>query len=311
MFTPLHYVHYKSAIEMVEAELRDSSSTMNLSQPENASSDLFMGPLTDCLLKQETNIVRVVHMTLTLSRTFKSTIVDTIQSLPQHQQVGFVCELLIHLSLQIVLCSMVKLFRGTKKDTTVGEGIFKMGQSRDDRSKRVTLKVDESDIMFALQSDAHAVRRTPISNSNKTRPTDCEVWSTHGYSGGFTVLWFGSGDRWQEMTFTTYLDGFVLDWDRELASWMRKLGFYGGLEVLSVGGANDIVWRGWLVDWWRWERVAAIVGVGWLLVGREDGGGLSRSRSNSLAGRDGGVQVAQIHTLILGLNPVGPVDMKA
>ncbi|KAF9612386.1 hypothetical protein IFM89_039304, partial [Coptis chinensis] len=58
---------------------------------------------------------------------------------------------------------MVKLFRGTKKDTTVGErkltnprlfgmhGIFKMGQSRDDRSKRVTLKVDESDIMFALQ----------------------------------------------------------------------------------------------------------------------------------------------------------------
>ncbi|KAF9623146.1 hypothetical protein IFM89_037727, partial [Coptis chinensis] len=125
--------------------------------------------------------VRVDHMTLALSRTFKSTMVDTIQSLPQHQQ--------------IVLCSMVKLFRGTKKDTTVGElnksyidlsksaqippvgflefsnmcrvlsdqrkltnprlfgrqGIFKMGQSRDDRSKRVTLKVDESDIMFALQ----------------------------------------------------------------------------------------------------------------------------------------------------------------
>ncbi|KAF9619519.1 hypothetical protein IFM89_007267 [Coptis chinensis] len=114
--------------------------------------------------------VRVDHMTLALSRTFKSTIVDTIQSLPQHQQ--------------IVLCSMVKLFRGTKKDTIVGElnrsyidlsksaqippasflkfsnmcrvhndqGIFKMGQSRDDRSKRVTLKVDESDTMFALQA---------------------------------------------------------------------------------------------------------------------------------------------------------------
>ncbi|KAF9598777.1 hypothetical protein IFM89_031445 [Coptis chinensis] len=160
----------RSAIEMVEADLRDSSSTMNLSQPGNASSDLFKAPLTDCLLKQETNIVRVDHMTLALSRTFKSTIVDTIQSLPQHQQ--------------IVLCSMVKLFRGTKKDTTVGElnrsyidlsksaqippagflefsnmcrvlsdqGIFKMGQSRDDRSKRVTLKVDESDIMFALQA---------------------------------------------------------------------------------------------------------------------------------------------------------------
>ncbi|KAF9607784.1 hypothetical protein IFM89_000131, partial [Coptis chinensis] len=109
-------------------------------------------------------------MTLALSRTFKSTIVDTIQSLPQHQQ--------------IVLCSMVKLFRGTKKDTTIRElnrsyidlsksaqippagflefsnmcrvlsltRIFKMGQSWDDRSKRVTLNVDESDIMFALRA---------------------------------------------------------------------------------------------------------------------------------------------------------------
>ncbi|KAF9607786.1 hypothetical protein IFM89_000133 [Coptis chinensis] len=51
MFTPLHSVHCRSAIEMVEAELRDSSSTMNLSHPENASSDLFKPPLTDCLLK--------------------------------------------------------------------------------------------------------------------------------------------------------------------------------------------------------------------------------------------------------------------
>ncbi|PIA61020.1 hypothetical protein AQUCO_00300505v1 [Aquilegia coerulea] len=78
---------------------------------------------------------------------------------------------------------MVKLFRGSKKDTTVQElnrsyielcksshipqagfletsnmcrvlsdqGILKIGQSKDDRSKRVTLKVDEADITFALQ----------------------------------------------------------------------------------------------------------------------------------------------------------------
>ncbi|KAK4856007.1 hypothetical protein QYF36_013206 [Acer negundo] len=108
-------------------------------------------------------------MALALSNTFKSPVVDTIQSLPQHQQ--------------IILCSAVKFFRGGKKDTTVGElnksytdicktsmippvgtmeflsmcrvlndqGLLKLGQSREDKLKRVTLKVDESDVSFALQ----------------------------------------------------------------------------------------------------------------------------------------------------------------
>lgn len=31
------------------------------------------------------------------------------------------------------------------------QGILKVGQSRDDKLKRVTLKADESDITFALQ----------------------------------------------------------------------------------------------------------------------------------------------------------------
>nr|GEZ39305.1 cell division control protein 6 homolog B-like isoform X1 [Tanacetum cinerariifolium] len=51
--------------------------------------------------------VRVDHMAIALLRAYKSPIVDTIQSLPQHQQ--------------IVLCSAVKLFRRGKKDTTIGE----------------------------------------------------------------------------------------------------------------------------------------------------------------------------------------------
>ena len=46
-------------------------------------------------------------MAVALSKTYKSPVVETIQSLPQHQQ--------------IILCSAVKLFRGAKKDTTVGE----------------------------------------------------------------------------------------------------------------------------------------------------------------------------------------------
>ncbi|KAH9701654.1 cell division control protein 6 [Citrus sinensis] len=127
----------RSAIEILEAEMRES--------------------------------VRVDHMAVALSNTFKSPVVDTIKSLPQHQQ--------------ILLCSAVKFFRGGKKDMTVGElnksymnicktsvippvgtleffsmcrvlhdqGILKVGQSRDDKLKRVTLKADESDVTFALQ----------------------------------------------------------------------------------------------------------------------------------------------------------------
>ncbi|KAA8543751.1 hypothetical protein F0562_022072 [Nyssa sinensis] len=127
----------RSAIEMLEAELRES--TCNLNFPS----------------------VRVDHMAVALSKTYRSPIVDTIQSLPQHQQ----------------------LFRGGKKDATIGElsksytdvckstlippigimelssmcrvlgdqGLIKLGQSREDKLRRVTLKVDEADITFALQ----------------------------------------------------------------------------------------------------------------------------------------------------------------
>ncbi|KAJ0765305.1 putative Cell division protein Cdc6/18 [Helianthus annuus] len=136
----------RGAIEMLETELRESTCTSTL-----------------------TSMVRVDHMAIALSRAYKSPIVDTIQSLPQHQQ--------------IVLCSVVKLFRQGKKDTTIGElnkfyidickstlippvgimelscmcrvlgdqGILKLGQSRDDKLRRVTLQVDEADISFALQ----------------------------------------------------------------------------------------------------------------------------------------------------------------
>ncbi|KVH94068.1 AAA+ ATPase domain-containing protein, partial [Cynara cardunculus var. scolymus] len=134
------------AIEMLETELRESACTSNLS-----------------------SMVRVDHMAIALSRAYKSPIVDTIQSLPQHQQ--------------IVLCSAVKLFWRGKKDTTIKElnksyidvckstlippvgimelscmcrvlddqGILKLGQSRDDKLRRLTLQVDEADIIFALQ----------------------------------------------------------------------------------------------------------------------------------------------------------------
>ncbi|KAL5710384.1 AAA ATPase [Ranunculus cassubicifolius] len=151
----------RSAIEILEAELRDSNHTVNLSEPDNTS--------TVALLKPDSNIIKIDHISMAVSRTLASTIVNVIQSLPQHQQ--------------ILLCSMVKLFRGSKKDTTIGElnrtynelckstqypaagfmefsdmcrvlsdqSILKLGQSKDDKSKRVTLKVKEEDVAFALK----------------------------------------------------------------------------------------------------------------------------------------------------------------
>ncbi|KFK43057.1 hypothetical protein AALP_AA1G072700 [Arabis alpina] len=141
----------RSALEILETETKGSTC------PDAGS------PNSDEL------VVRMDHMVAALSKTFKSPVVETIQSLPQHQQ--------------IIMCSAAKAFRGTKKDSTIGElnklyleickswtispagiteftnmctvlndqGILKFGQARGNKLKRVSLRVDESDITFALQ----------------------------------------------------------------------------------------------------------------------------------------------------------------
>ncbi|KAE8735619.1 putative pentatricopeptide repeat-containing protein [Hibiscus syriacus] len=157
------------AVEILEAELREAASNSSLTSVEGELISQQTLPALEIRPSQE--IVRIDHMALALSNTFRSPIIDTIQSLPQHQQ--------------IILCSAVKYFRGGKKDTTIGElnksylqistdptswnfgifkhvqsvkrpgnisiptlkGMFKLGQSRDDKLKRVTLKVDEADIL--------------------------------------------------------------------------------------------------------------------------------------------------------------------
>ncbi|KAG5515131.1 hypothetical protein RHGRI_036240 [Rhododendron griersonianum] len=158
----------RSAIEMLEAELMPSKYNIDLSSGNNGYSDDRITPAIDPI-KQEIDVVRVDHMAVALSKTYRSPIVEIIQSLPQHQQ--------------IVLCSAVKLFRRGKKDSTIGElsksyldickltvippvgimdlssmcrvlgdqGLLKVGQAREDKLRRVSLKVDESDIAFALQ----------------------------------------------------------------------------------------------------------------------------------------------------------------
>ncbi|XP_030537653.1 cell division control protein 6 homolog B-like [Rhodamnia argentea] len=158
----------RAAIDMLEAELQESTRSLYLSMHnEDKGQQAVTAP--GCSKLQEIDAVRVDHMVLALSRTFRSPVVDTIQSLPQHQQ--------------IILCSAVKLFRGRQKDTIVGElyksyldvcksthipatgflefsgmcrvlsdqGLLKLGQSREDKLRRIALKVDEADIAFALQ----------------------------------------------------------------------------------------------------------------------------------------------------------------
>ncbi|KAJ1382853.1 Winged helix-like DNA-binding domain superfamily [Sesbania bispinosa] len=158
----------RSAIEMLEAEIRESASNLNTSLEEKSSSKQNVATSPVFVKKQEFDIVRINHMALALSKTYRSPVVDTIQSLPHHQQ--------------IILCSSMKHFRGAKKDAILGElyksyvemcksslippagilefsnicrvlndqGLIKLGQSREDKLRRVTPKVDESDITFAL-----------------------------------------------------------------------------------------------------------------------------------------------------------------
>ncbi|KGN47092.1 cell division control protein 6 homolog B [Cucumis sativus] len=153
----------RNAIELLEVEIKASSKELN----HDDACDTSAPP--EPVKRSESQIVRLDHMAVALAKTFKSPAVETIQSLPQHQQ--------------IILCSVVKLVRGGKKDTTIGElnksyidmckstlippvgslelsnmftvlndqGLLKLGQSRDNKTRRVLLKVDEADVTFALQ----------------------------------------------------------------------------------------------------------------------------------------------------------------
>ncbi|GAB2234961.1 hypothetical protein Drorol1_Dr00004234 [Drosera rotundifolia] len=153
----------RSAIEMLEAEGKQNPiSQCLLAEDGTIERDVSVS----CCSKQA-NMVQVDHMALALSKTFKSPIVETVQSLPLHPQ--------------IFLCSATKLFRGNKKLATAKElnkhymdlcnsmqikavgfselssicrvlgdqGLLKVAPSH--RIDRVGLKVDAADISFALQ----------------------------------------------------------------------------------------------------------------------------------------------------------------
>ncbi|ONM36344.1 cell division control protein 6 homolog isoform X1 [Zea mays] len=121
---------------------------------------------------KELRIVTFDHMDIALSKAFKSAVVDSILCLPQHQQ--------------MVLCALANTFQHCKKKaTTLGElnksyieicrstqvpalgmiefsnmcmvlsdqGFMKLGQSKEDKLRRVTLHIDSSDITFAFKGN--------------------------------------------------------------------------------------------------------------------------------------------------------------
>ncbi|KAL5223388.1 hypothetical protein ABZP36_028101 [Zizania latifolia] len=137
----------RSAVEVFEARLQESSD-------------------------QEFRVVTFDHMDIALSKAFKSAVLDSILCLPQHQQ--------------MVLCALANTFHHCKKKaTTLGElnksyieicrstqvpavgmlefsnmcmvlsdqGFMKLGQSKEDKLRRVILQIDISDINFAFKDN--------------------------------------------------------------------------------------------------------------------------------------------------------------
>ncbi|GLT69809.1 hypothetical protein SLA2020_419310 [Shorea laevis] len=72
-----------SAVEMLDTELRVLSSSPNSS---TEATDQQTPPGLEVFKREQNNSVRIDHMAAALSKTFRSPVVDTIQSLPQHQQ---------------------------------------------------------------------------------------------------------------------------------------------------------------------------------------------------------------------------------
>ncbi|KAL3696305.1 hypothetical protein R1sor_010381 [Riccia sorocarpa] len=155
----------RSAVDIFESESRGE----NKGTDEVGSCGPELVPATQKMLEKNSGLVGLDIMAMALSRIFRSPVVETIQSLPRHQQ--------------MVLCAAVHRFRRAKKDATLGElnaayvdfcksmgmqtltspefsnicqvladqALLTLGANREDRLRRVTLKADQDDVTFALQ----------------------------------------------------------------------------------------------------------------------------------------------------------------
>ncbi|KAL2643065.1 hypothetical protein R1flu_010652 [Riccia fluitans] len=156
----------RSAVDIIESKLRGGSKDLD---EESRSGAAELIPPKQKLPQKKSSLVGLDIMAMALSRIFRSPVVETIQALPRHQQ--------------MVLCAAVHRFRRAKKDATLGElnaayvdfckstgmqtltsaefsnicqvladqALLTLGSNREDRLRRVTLKPDQDDVIFALQ----------------------------------------------------------------------------------------------------------------------------------------------------------------
>ncbi|EMS68501.1 Cell division control protein 6-like protein [Triticum urartu] len=174
----------RSAVEIFESGLQDSSDKgagvecLNLNKVVSTPSHTSVAHINNDLIfaisssarNVEMNAVTFDHMDIALSKAFRPAVVNNILCLPQHQQ--------------MVLCALANTFQHSrKKATTLGElnksyieicrstqvpavgmlefsnmcmilsdqGYLKLGQSKEDKLRRVMLQIDISDITFAFK----------------------------------------------------------------------------------------------------------------------------------------------------------------
>ncbi|BAC03316.1 putative CDC6 [Oryza sativa (japonica cultivar-group)] len=135
----------RSAVEVFEARLQESS-------------DQEFGLVT-CITNKvvpvkEITFVHVYidvtfdHMDIALSKAFKSPVVDSILCLPQHQQLNKsyieICR-----STQVPAVGMLEFSNMCM--VLSDQGFMKLGQSKEDKLRRVMLQIDSSDITFAFK----------------------------------------------------------------------------------------------------------------------------------------------------------------
>ncbi|KAF3787946.1 Cell division control 6-like protein B [Nymphaea thermarum] len=177
------------AVETLEAELHSATNLTVVSSQMTSTAQLM--PLSiEGLPSHESDLVRIDHMANALSKTFKSPVVSTIQSLPLHQQ--------------MILCSAVKsssikrnisepelyksyseLARSKKMSPAsilefasisgllAEQGLIKFGKSRNDKFRMLTLQVDTTDVIFALQVSNNCLHRLvgPCYSSPELKPS--------------------------------------------------------------------------------------------------------------------------------------------
>ncbi|KAE8691805.1 hypothetical protein F3Y22_tig00110879pilonHSYRG00093 [Hibiscus syriacus] len=140
-----------SAVEILEAELREAASNLSLTSEEGGAYQSTDLTALEIYPSQENSTVRIDHMALPLSKTFRSPIVDTIQSLLSINKLYLLCREVFPWweegynywgGVFFLITDRTSWNFGIFKHAVLNDqGLFKLVQSRDGKFKRVMLKL--------------------------------------------------------------------------------------------------------------------------------------------------------------------------